>query len=280
MRIVTKIWALIRHTFRESFAKKTFIAFFAISSLVHIALISALNVDAIEAGLAMVSVFGKEVHSGSGGIDMHDLIIGVQRVIAFWMFFGGIFLSIFATASLMPTMLAKGHIELLVSKPLKRWQILLGRYLGAMSVMLFNVVYLIGGTWLILSIKTGIWYQPYLYSIPMVVVAFGIMYAVMTLIGITTQSAGVTVMVAYSLLFLDVILQQKDKIYALLSSKSYYYFLEGLYQLTPKTIELGQMNEALVIGRPVADWTPLWISCLLGLALLSLATFIFSQKDF
>jgi len=279
MRMIPKIWALVRHTFTESFAKKTFIAFFAISSLVHIALISALNVDAIEAGLALVTVFGKEVQSG-GGIDLHDLIIGVQRVIAFWMFFGGIFLSIFATASLMPTMLAKGNVELLVSKPLRRWQILLGRYLGAMFVMAFNVVYLIGGTWLILSIKTGIWYQPYLYSIPMVIVAFGIMYAVMRLVGITAQSAGVTVMVAYSLLFLDVILQQKEKIYALLSSKSYYYFLEVLYQVTPKTIELGQMNEALVIGRPVDDWTPLWTSCAVGLALLLSSTLIFSRKDF
>ncbi len=279
MRTTAKIWALIRHTFRESFAKKTFIAFFVISSLVHILLIMALNINAVEAGLAMVSVFGNDVNS-SGGIDLHEMVVGVERVIAFWMFFGGIFLSIFATASLVPNMLEKGNIELLVSKPLARWQVLLGRYLGAISVIVFNVVYLIGGTWLILSIKTGIWHQAYLYSIPMVIIAFAVMYAVMTLVGVTTNSAGVTVMVAYSLLFLDLLLQQKEKIYALLTSKSYYYFIETLDTLTPKTIELGQMNETLVIGRMIENWTALWTSGVLGLALLSCAAMIFSKKDF
>ncbi len=279
MSVLLKTWALVRHTVRESLARKTFIAFFTISTIVLIFMILALNIEAVEAGMAMVQVMGQDINK-SDGFDIQKIIMDIEAVIAVVMFSGGIFLSIFATASLVPNMLEKGYIELLVSKPLTRTQIILGRYLGAVAIMGLNVIYLIGGTWLILSIKTGVWYQPYLYSIPMIIVTFAIVHALMVLVGVTTRSTGVTIMVAYTLLFLSPFLQQKDKIYALLSSKVYYYLLESLYQILPKTFELGEMNHALVVGRPIDSWVPLWTSCVVGVVLLSSATLIFSRKDF
>ncbi|RMF57623.1 MAG: hypothetical protein D6743_18730 [Calditrichaeota bacterium] len=279
MITLRKIWAVMLLTFRESFAKKTFLVFFALSTILHLFFILALNVDVINGAMAMVKVLGQDVNPARG-IDLRKMIIGIESVIATVVFSGGIFLSIFATANLVPSMLEKGSVELLVSKPLKRWQIFLGRYVGAQAIMGFNVIYLIAGTWLILSIKTGIWHFSYLYSIAMVMTAFAIMYARMSLVGVATRSPGVSIMVAYTVLFFSPFLVQKDRIYALLSSKIYYYFLEGLYQVFPKTFELGEINQALVMGRPVAGWSALWSSCLVGTAFLGFAMFIFSRKDF
>ncbi len=279
MKTLKKIWALIRLTFRESFAKKTFITFLGLSSLVHLFFLFALNVDVLDAGLAMVEILGQDI-SNSESVDVEKMIVGIQSVIATVVFAGGIFLSIFSTASLVPTMLERGHIDLLISKPLSRTQLFLGRYVGGLSIMAFNVIYLIGGSWLILSAKTGIWYFPYLYSIPMVVVAFAIVYALMVLVGVVTRSTGVTVMVAYSVLFFSPFWEQKNTIYALLSSKVYYYALEGIYHALPKTFELGQINQALVMGKVVDSWMPVWTSSITGCVLLTIAVVIFNRKDF
>ena len=279
MKTLQKMQALVHLTFRESFAKKTFITFFGLSSLLHLFFLFALNVDVVDAGLAMVKILGQDV-TNSETVDVHKMIVGIQSVIATVVFAGGIFLSIFSTASLVPTMLEKGSIDLLISKPLTRVQILLARYIGGLSIMVFNVTYLILGTWLILSAKTGLWYAAYLYSIPMVIVAFAIVYALMVLVGITTRSTGVTVMIAYSILFFSPFWEQKDTIYALLSSKIYYYLFEGIYHLLPKTFELGEINQALVMGRPVESWAPLWTSLIAGSATLAVALWIFKRKDF
>jgi len=276
MNAIGKTWAILRYTFRESLAKKTFISFFVLSTLVHLFFIFALNVDVIEGALSMVKIMGKDVNQP----DIQKALVTIQSIIASTVFTGGIFLSIFTTAGLIPAMLEKGYVELLISKPVSRSHIFISRYLGALSIMAFNVVYLILGSWLILSLKTGIWYLPYLYSIPMVIVAFAIVYALMSLVGVTSRSAGVTIMIAFTVFFLSQFLVQKDAIYAVLSSKVYYYLLEGLYHALPKTFEISKMNLDLVMGRGVESWRPLWTSGLSGSAMLGAALFIFNKRDF
>lgn len=276
MKRFIKIWAIITHTFRESLAKKTFIVFFALSTITHLFFLFALNVDAIDGAMAMVQIFGSAQE-----LDIHKMIIAIESGIAILVFIGGIFLSIFATASLVPSMLEKGNIEILISKPLTRTEIFLGRYLGAQSIMAFNVIYLVAGSWLILSMKTGFWYSPYLYTIPMVIIVFAIIYSLMALVGLITRSTGVSVMIAYAVLFFSALLApQKDKIYALLSSKIYNYILEGIYHAIPKTYELGKLNFSLVRGENIDGWSALWTSCLVGATMLSLSIFVFSRKDF
>ncbi len=271
-----KFLSIIKYTFRESFAKKTFITFFGLSTILHLFFIFALNIDIIDGAMAMINVMGQEVEK----TDIRKILITVQSAIAGVAFAGGIFLSIFATANFIPSMLEKGHIELLISKPLARYQILLGKYLGAQANIAFNVVYLILGSWLIMSLKTGIWYFQYLYTIPMVIATFAIVYALMVLVGVLSRSPGVTIMVAFSVFFLSQFLMTKDQIYAFLNSKFYYYLLEGFYHVLPKISELGEMNITLVLGKPIESWMPLWTSAISGAVMLSVATYIFAKKDF
>jgi ABC-type transport system involved in multi-copper enzyme maturation permease subunit len=278
MNTLRKMWAIVALTFKETLARKTFIAFFGLATLLHVFFIFAMNVDMVDGALSMVKVMGQDVKGDQ--IDVEKVIIGIESVIAMIVFTGGIFLSIFASASLIPNMLEKGHIEILISKPLSRSLLFLARYAGALFIMAVNVSYLIGGTWLILSVKTGIWNLPYLYSIPMVMIAFAIMYALMALVGVTTRSPGVSVMVAYTVLFFSPLLVQKDEIYAFLSNNVYYYLLEGIYHLLPKTFELGEINQALVMSKPIESWGALLTSTLAGAVMLSAATYIFVKKDF
>jgi len=272
--------AIIAYTLRESFAKKTFMAFFIVVTLVHLLFIFALNIDLVSGGVAMVEMFGKGVEQEISLEKLRTIIMQIEAGLAIAMYGGGIFLSIFATASLIPNMLEKGSVDLMLSRPYARWQLLLGRYLGALCIVTINVTYLIGGSWLILSIKTGFWHMPFLLSGIIIILMFSVLFAIMTFVGVTARNSGVSIIVAYLVFFFSPILLARDKIYALLSQKVYQWLLDGIYYLTPRTAELGDMTRKIVAGEAIASWTPLYQSLAVGAAFLLGAIYVFQKKDF
>ncbi|GAB4364304.1 MAG: ABC transporter permease subunit [Calditrichia bacterium] len=272
-----KILAIIELTFRESFAKKTFMAFFGISTLVCLLFIFALNLDIVDGVQSSISLFGME----SGELfELRKILFILEGIVALGLFTGGLFMSLFATSNLIPSMLTPGNIDLYLSKPISRRQILLGRFLGAVSIVAFNVFYLVGFSWLILSLKTGIWNFGFLLSGLMIVITFSILYALMTLLGMVTRSSAFSLMLTYFVLFFSPLLLERNKIYALLSHKIYGYLIDGLYYFLPKTAELGHITQMLVRRMPVASWMALWSSLLFGLVMFVLSQIIFSRKNF
>lgn len=272
-----KLLGIIQLTFRESLAKRTFIAFLGISTLIHLLLMFALNLDIVNGADAYMSLFGQEIDQQ---VDVQDVIYGIEAVIATFLFTFGCILALFATSSLVPSFLEKGNIDLMISKPLSRWQLLTGRFLGANMVVAFNVFYLIGGTWLILSLKAGIWNWGYLMAGVMIMLTFAIGFALMTLLSVMIRSGPFALMITYLVFTLNFLLIARDQIYALLSSSFYGYILDGLYHFLPKTTELGDITRQLVQGIEVTSWLPLFTSMMFGLLMFGLSTVIFSRKNF
>ena len=73
------------------------------------------------------------------------------------MYFAGMALAVFASAGLVAAVFEPGRIELLLSKPVSRTHLLLGRYLGNVLVVAANMVYLVLGSWIIFGMKTDVW---------------------------------------------------------------------------------------------------------------------------
>ncbi len=272
-----KILAIIQLTFRESFAKKTFIAFMAISTLVHLVFLFALNLDIVDGAEAALSIMGQDTGEV---VELERFIRIAESAVAVALFTAGLFMALFATSSLIPSFLDKGNIDLMISKPLSRWQILTGRYLGAVAIVAFNVFYLVVGSWLILSLKTGIWNGGFLLSGFMIVLTFAILFALMTFLSVMVKSGPFALMITYLILFFSPALIQRDQIYALLSSKFYGYLLDGIYHFLPKTAELGQITENLVRGVEISSWLPLWTSLGFGMLMLVCSNLIFARKNF
>jgi len=275
-----KFLAIILYTLRESLAKKTFMAFFVVVTLVHLLFIFSVNVDVVSGGMAMVKLMGNDEQKEMAIEKLRDGIIKIESGLAMAMYVGGIFLSIFATASLVPNMLEKGSVDLMLSRPFARWQLLLGRYLGGLSIVAINVAYLIGGAWLILSIKTEFWHVPFLLSGVLIILVFGVLFAIMTFVGVTARNSGVSIIAAYLVIFFSPLLLARDQIYALLSQKIYQWLLDGIYYLTPRTTEVGNITRALVMGESIASWAPLYQSLAVGAGFLLAAIYVFEKKDF
>src|SRR4029077_7287511 len=146
--------ALIRDTFREAFARKIFWGLFGLSTLMILFFLFLLKIDIVEGATATISLFGR---TSNRTTDLDRLVRGVYGGIATFLYTFGMFLAVFASSGLIPSVLEPGRIELLLSKPVSRMHILLGRYAGNLLVVSSNIVYLVFGVWTIFGFKTGIW---------------------------------------------------------------------------------------------------------------------------
>jgi len=276
-KVDLKVFALIQLTFRESFAKKTFMGFLGISTFVCFLFVFALNLDIVDGAQSYITIFGAEVDQS---FDLQNILLGLEGGVAGILFIVGIFLSLFATSNLIPSLLQPGSIDILISKPVSRMQILIGRYLGAIAIVAFNIFYMIIISWLIISIKTTIWNWSFLLSGVMIVLTFAILFSLMTFLGVTTRSGPFSLMITYLIFFISTPLLARDKIYALLSSKVYGYILDGLYYSLPRVAELGNTTQILVRGHSDFSWSPILTSTFFAITMLSASTLIFSKKNF
>ena len=105
----------------------------------------------------------------------------------------GILLMLLWTSGFLPDFLQSESASVLLAKPVPRWAVLVGKYLGVVAVMAMQTSIFVGGTWLALGFKTGAWFPGYLYTIPIVVACFGILFSFMTLLAVLTRSAVVSV---------------------------------------------------------------------------------------
>ena len=90
----------------------------------------------------------------------------------------GLLVGILVTAPIIPQTLEPGSISLLLSKPVSRTLLFLSKFVGGCAFMLLLSVYLIGGLWLILGIRLGLWSKELLLAIPLYVFVFATYYTV------------------------------------------------------------------------------------------------------
>jgi ABC-2 type transport system permease protein len=274
---LTATTALIRDTFREAFARKIFWGLFGLSTAMILFFLFLLRIDIVEGGLAAVSLFGK---TASRTTDVDRLVRGVYGGIATFLYTWGMFLAVFASAGLIPSVLEPGRIELLLSKPVSRTHILLGRYAGNVLVVSCNIIYLVLGVWTILGIKTGIWSPMFLISIGTTIFIFAVLLSVVILIGVMFESAALSTMVAVALMIMSPILAQTSTMLRLLSSEWSRQVWRTLYYSLPKVYDLGKLTLDAIQSRTFNGFMPIWTSALFGVVVLAGALFIFARRDF
>jgi ABC-type transport system involved in multi-copper enzyme maturation permease subunit len=106
-----------------------------------------------------------------------------------------ILIGIIITAFFIPEMLRKGAIDLLLAKPIGRMSLLFWKYVGGLTFMLVLATVNVGGAWLVIGLRSGVWNPKFLLAIPLMVFSFAVLYAVSTLTAILTRSAVVSILV-------------------------------------------------------------------------------------
>jgi len=268
--------ALVRDTFREAFARKIFWGFFGCSTALILFFIFIMRIDVVQGAIATVSLFGNAAHS----VDVQRMVRQAHGAIAAFLFTAGMFLAVFASAGLIPSVFEPGRIELLLSKPVERYHILLGRYTGNVLVIAANIFYLVFAVWLIFGIKTGVWTAGFLWSSVLTVYMFAVLLTVVVLVGVLWESAAVTTMVTFGIMIVSPILAQQTTLERLLTSETSRNIVRGAYYALPKVFDLGGIARSLVLGNPIDNWMPVWSSGLFGVAVLGAGIYVFARKNY
>lgn len=274
---------IIKNTFREALAKKIFIGYYIFYAIVVLIMIFLVNMDSVE-GVMSLADEKMLVHQVETGFFMiaWNLII---------------FFSLISTASFIPSMLEKGTIDLLISKPVSRPMILLSKFMGAVLFVFFSMVFLLGSIWLILSLKSGYWDFTFLLSILWITFAFAVMYSIVVVVGLTTQSTVIAILVNFFLIFVlcPLLSVREAVIFSLVSNDTVKFVFDFLYYIFPKPGEIRDLANSMILGEPVNTWkasvnaetggfTASWMSglssLLFGLVMMAYSVYYFSKKDY
>lgn len=278
-------------TFRELWAMRLTQAMLVIASLAWLLLSFALNMDVVEGSMAAVRIFGFDTTPTDGvyndetgewisqALSLDKFLIGINTFVFGAAYFLGTLLGLFATMPLINGFLEHGRVDLLLSKPLSRPRLLAGHLTGVWLTVFVLSAYLVGGVWLSLSFKTGVWMPKFLMAIPLITVMFGVMYSVILTISIITRSSGLGLVVTYGLIFFSIILASHSQIVPVLSDGNAAIFM-AFYHVLPNFIEVVGVQAQLVEGEIVTTWYPLLSSLLFGFVTYGIGFFWFSRRDF
>jgi hypothetical protein len=100
----------------------------------------------------------------------------------------GLLLALVWTAGFLPGFLDPGAAAVLLAKPVPRWSLLAGKYLGVVAFVGFQAAVFVFGTWLALGLRTGVWHAIYLMCLPVLLLHFAVFFSVSVLLAVTTRN--------------------------------------------------------------------------------------------
>jgi ABC-type transport system involved in multi-copper enzyme maturation permease subunit len=205
---------LIRDTFRQSLASRTFWLILGLSGIC-ILLCLSVRVEGVTAHTPRgeIELYGQDRQPYTGlnpGRGQFSFVFGalrwpltrdgaeavrfLQALLAKWAAGAvGIFLILLWTSGFLPEFLQPRAATVLLAKPIPRWSLLVGKYLGVLVFVTFQVAVFVGGTWLALGVRTGYWNFGYLLCIPLLVIEFTILYSCSALLAVWTRSTVVCI---------------------------------------------------------------------------------------
>jgi ABC-type transport system involved in multi-copper enzyme maturation permease subunit len=194
---------LIWETFRHALASRIFWVMLGASTVVILVCLSV-SVDGGESLLYAGDIELQQPHGeialGFGALRMPLFRDGEAAVhfllllLAEWVAgAGGVLLALVWTAGFLPAFLRPGAASVLLAKPVPRWALLLGKFLGVLAFVAFQASVFIGGTWLALGVRTGYWPASYILCIPILLLHFASVYSFSVLLAVCTRSTLVCV---------------------------------------------------------------------------------------
>jgi ABC-type transport system involved in multi-copper enzyme maturation permease subunit len=171
----------------------------------------------------------------------------------------GILLAVLWSAGFLPDFFRAEAASVLVAKPVPRWALFAGKFLGVLAFVAFQAAVFIGGTWAALGLKTGYWAPGYLLSLPLLLLQFVIIFSFSALLAVRWRNTVVCVIgsvllwgvcSAVNLTRHAVVAQPALSPEAAPYSPGSQWAAQTCYWVLPKPADLGfLLDEALESGR-------------------------------
>ncbi len=100
----------------------------------------------------------------------------------------GVLLALTFTSGFIPAFSDANSALILLAKPVPRWLIFSGKFLGVMAFFSLHASIFVVGTWCSFGLSTGYWPLSYLVSLPLLILNFGAFYSFSALLAVVTRN--------------------------------------------------------------------------------------------
>lgn len=266
---------------REAASRKWFLALGGAITLALAFIGFSMKLDVVDGALAATRFFGRDTHMPIVSIDV--FLRPIYQATAYLIFYGGTVFGILACADFAPNLLSPGRIEHLLSLPVRRWELLLGTFMGVLCMAWIGALYGAGGLVLILGMKSGYWTARPLVAALLAGVSFASIYAAMLAVSLFVRSAAMSAATGGLLFVAGIVASYRQKILPMFEPGFGRGAFRSVTSLLPRVAALAD-TAAQIASSGHYDHPALW-SLLAGLllfagAVLALAIWRFEQKDF
>lgn len=242
-----QFWALIVDSFRESLDRKIFWVLAALSLLVAAAM-ACIAFEPTKVNIMFgfwefeTSMFDPTTPDGRGNIA--SVAVGGMDTIVGWL---GVTLTIIATAGFFPAFMRRGAIDILLSKPMSRGRVFLGKYCGSMVFVLLQAALFGLATFLVMGLRWKTWLPGYLLMIPLIVILFSYIYCVSVWVAVSTRSTIAAILISLGAWIAVTSVQHADDVFEIYpdwkQQRTVFYTVRTLRWVLPKTQDVTYLAE-------------------------------------
>lgn len=266
----TVLW----HTLLESIHRKIGLVLLGIAALVPLAVLSLFRFETLADG----SLQAVLIHERLGpAAEFVPAALGTLLQLTSGLL---LFLVMFAAAPMLTTYMERGWVDLLVSKGVERWKMLLGRYGGGLGLFLVAILLMNGGVALYFWARTG--YAPgrFVVSLGLLTLSFAALLALMAVMAMLQASTAILIVVGFMQLILSSLLANREQLYRVISAGWAQWIIEWLYRLLPKNSELHSEAASYLQNGSMESWWAAGTTLAFVGAALGLAYWLFHRKSF
>jgi ABC-type transport system involved in multi-copper enzyme maturation permease subunit len=100
-------------------------------------------------------------------------------------------------AGYIPNMIAAGSIDLVLSKPVKRWHIFFGKYVGGLILFSLALIVIYIAIFVGVGFRIGVWHWQFFGALPMTLFSLALLYSIVGFVGLWTRSTGMAMVIGY-----------------------------------------------------------------------------------
>jgi hypothetical protein len=242
-------------------ARALFWVTLGLSALVAVVFLSiSFTPTGISVLFGWVTLDNEVLRAGSPMAEVVYLGMFSNIVVGLWLSWAAIGLALISCASIFPDFMAEGSIGVSLSKPVGRLTIFVYKYLGslmfvALQVGIFALIVFLAVRW-----RIGVWNPTIFWSVPIVLLVFSYLYAVVVIVAVKTRSVLAAIFAASTVWFVSYLGQRGEEVLYLLSRdevadasgatplKDWHGRSVWLMAVLPKTGETARLLDRLVVA--------------------------------
>lgn len=266
---------------RESASSRYIIGLFAVLLAGIFTLSFALDLEVVEGALAAGRLFGEEMGGNIRPIDV--ALRPIFQGLAHLVFYLGILFGVVSTADVAPRLWAPGRVELLLSLPVKRWEVVLGTFVGVMAIAVLAALFSVGGVSGVLFFKGGFATIAPLAGALAAVIGFMAVYSVMLLAASLFRSATLSAGAGLFVYLIALITSNRESFLSWFRDGGVRDALAIVISPLPQLNTLADLGASAAGGELPAfsdGFAAVGVTIAFSIAMLLLTSFVVAEKDY